>query len=193
MVKTDILPHSQSCAFASCVVISKVFWSFSIWEPRSHPFRIFIAIMVVLPMPNGLLLLLLVSNLIPVRVGNNERIREQELAEHHRTSAVDGAFSLMQLYLPFIVVVLAIVSISIDSLNNTGHFSLTRLCLYYLSTVEGSFRGRSGIWQFQGSGFPPLLKRVLLNPRTKQHTTHNPQPTLVIGQQATPQSPIRPN
>jgi hypothetical protein len=32
-------------------------WSFSIWEPRSHPFRIFIAIIVVLPMPNGLLLL----------------------------------------------------------------------------------------------------------------------------------------
>jgi hypothetical protein len=89
-----------------------------------------------------------------------------------------GAFSLMQLYLPFIVVVLAIVSLSIDSLNTTGQkpltgdTSLTRLSLYYLSTVEGSFRGRSAIWQFQGSDFPPLLKRVSFNPRTKQHNTH---------------------
>jgi hypothetical protein len=89
-----------------------------------------------------------------------------------------GDFSLMQLNSPFIVVVLAIVSLSIDSLNTTGQkpltgdSSLTRLSLYYLSTVEGSFRGRSGIWQFQGSGFPPLLKRVLFNPRTKQHNTH---------------------
>jgi hypothetical protein len=89
-----------------------------------------------------------------------------------------GDFSLMQLYLPFIVVVLAIVSLSIDSLNTTGQkpltgdSSLTRLSLYYLRTVEGSFRGRSGIWKFQGSGFPPLLKRVFFNPRTKQHNTH---------------------
>jgi hypothetical protein len=85
-----------------------------------------------------------------------------------------GAFSLMQLYLSFIVVVLAIVSISIDSLNTTGQkpltgdFSLTRLSLYYGSTVEGSSRGRSGICKFRG--FQP--KRVISNPRTKQHKTH---------------------
>jgi hypothetical protein len=33
-----------------------------------------------------------------------------------------GVFSLMQLYLPFIVVVLAIVSLDIDSPNTTGQF-----------------------------------------------------------------------
>jgi hypothetical protein len=56
-----------------------------------------------------------------------------------------GVFSLMQLYLPFIVVVLAIVSLGIDSLNTTGQkpltgdSSLTRPSLYYLCTVEGSY------------------------------------------------------
>jgi hypothetical protein len=47
-----------------------------------------------------------------------------------------------------------------------------RSSLYYPNTVEGSFRGRSGIWKFQDSGFPPLLKRVFFNPRTKQHNPH---------------------
>jgi hypothetical protein len=102
-----------------------------------------------------------------------------------------GDFSLMQLYLPFIVVVLAIVALSIDSLNTTGQkpltgdFSLTRLSLYYVSTVEGSLRGRSDIWQFQGSGFPP-------NGYYSIHGQNNTNTTLVIGQTATPQSPIRP-
>jgi hypothetical protein len=98
-----------------------------------------------------------------------------------------GVFSLMQLYLPFIVVVLAIVSLGIDSLNTigqkplTGDSSLTRPSLYLHS--RGSLRGRSGIWKFQGSGFPPLLKRVFFNPWTKQRNTHTSH--------TTPQFPIR--
>jgi hypothetical protein len=62
-----------------------------------------------------------------------------------------GVLSLMQLYVPGTVVVLAIVSLGNESLNITGQkpltgaSSLTRPTLHYPSTLEGSFQGRSGI------------------------------------------------